>query len=70
MENIVVSCLESKKTALVEHLLSDCNLVGKLVAAEKQFILATEPGKVIIFTSIAKTLLCISSLAFKYNVSV
>lgn len=45
VENIVVSCLESKKTALVEHLLSDCKLVGKLVAAEKQFILETEPGK-------------------------
>ncbi|KAL5731667.1 hypothetical protein ACHQM5_004374 [Ranunculus cassubicifolius] len=45
VENIIVSCFESKKTVLTEHLLTDCKLIDNIVAAEKQFILATEPGK-------------------------
>ncbi|XP_015882163.3 uncharacterized protein LOC107417977 isoform X1 [Ziziphus jujuba] len=45
IENIVVSCLESKNSSLVEHLLRDCNLVGKIVEAEKNFTLAADSSK-------------------------
>ncbi|KAK9267336.1 hypothetical protein L1049_009760 [Liquidambar formosana] len=45
VENIVVSCLESKNSPLIEHLLRDCNLVGKILEAEKNFTLATDPSK-------------------------
>ncbi|KAJ4975068.1 hypothetical protein NE237_000174 [Protea cynaroides] len=45
VENIVVSCLESKKLPLVEHLLHDCDLVGKILGAEKNCTLATNPDK-------------------------
>ncbi|PIA41717.1 hypothetical protein AQUCO_02200265v1 [Aquilegia coerulea] len=45
VENIVVSCLESKKPVLIDHLLSDCKLVDKLLTAEKQSILATDTHK-------------------------
>ncbi|KAH7544587.1 hypothetical protein FEM48_Zijuj01G0001600 [Ziziphus jujuba var. spinosa] len=46
IENIVVSCLESKNSSLVEHLLRDCNLVGKIVEAEKNFTLAADSSKI------------------------
>ncbi|KAG0485284.1 hypothetical protein HPP92_009363 [Vanilla planifolia] len=36
VENIVSSCLESKKTLLIEHLLHECDIVGKLLGAERQ----------------------------------
>ncbi|KAF3450307.1 hypothetical protein FNV43_RR06387 [Rhamnella rubrinervis] len=45
IENIVVSCLESKNSSLVEHLLRDCNLIGKIVEAEKNFTLAADSNK-------------------------
>ncbi|XP_043688957.1 serine/threonine-protein phosphatase 6 regulatory subunit 2-like [Telopea speciosissima] len=45
VENIVVSCLENKKLPLVEHLLHNCGLVGKILGAEKNFTLATDPDK-------------------------
>ncbi|KAF9588957.1 hypothetical protein IFM89_017636 [Coptis chinensis] len=51
VENIVVLCLESKKTVLVEHVLYECNLVDKIMAAESQFLLATDSGKVAISAS-------------------
>ncbi|KAF9616586.1 hypothetical protein IFM89_030353 [Coptis chinensis] len=51
VENIVVLCLESKKTVLVEHVLYECNLVDKIMAAESQFLLATDFGKVAISAS-------------------
>ncbi|WCJ24282.1 Serine/threonine-protein phosphatase 6 regulatory subunit [Euphorbia peplus] len=45
VENILFSCLESKNATLIEHLLSECNLVGKILEAEKNFILAADSGK-------------------------
>ncbi|XP_065846909.1 uncharacterized protein [Euphorbia lathyris] len=45
VENILFSCLESKNATLIEHLLRECNLVGKILEAEKNFILAADPGK-------------------------
>ncbi|CAN6465463.1 unnamed protein product [Victoria cruziana] len=41
VENILVSCLESKKIIFIEHLFQDCNLVGKILAAEKSFTLSS-----------------------------
>ncbi|KAL3851523.1 hypothetical protein ACJIZ3_013405 [Penstemon smallii] len=34
VEHIVTSCLESKNSQFVEHLLRDCNLIGKIIEAE------------------------------------
>ncbi|KAG1365023.1 serine/threonine-protein phosphatase 6 regulatory subunit 3, partial [Cocos nucifera] len=45
VENIVVSCLESKNTPLIEHLLHDCDVVGKILAAEKQPTLSMDLSK-------------------------
>uniref|UniRef100_A0A0E0JKH9 Uncharacterized protein n=1 Tax=Oryza punctata TaxID=4537 RepID=A0A0E0JKH9_ORYPU len=42
VENIIVSCLEGKRTELVEHVLNDCDVVGKILAAEKLSSLSTE----------------------------
>ncbi|KAH9606940.1 hypothetical protein KSS87_009335, partial [Heliosperma pusillum] len=45
VEIIILSCLESKKSTLVEHLLRDCNLVGRILEAEKDPLLSTDPSK-------------------------
>ncbi|GLT26181.1 hypothetical protein SLA2020_012640 [Shorea laevis] len=45
VESIVVSCLESKNVFLVEHLLRECNLVGKILEAEKNFKLTSDLSK-------------------------
>ncbi|KAL0542625.1 hypothetical protein IC582_017697 [Cucumis melo] len=45
VENIVVSCLESKNSSLVLHLLNECNLVGKILNAEKHFTLPVDANK-------------------------
>ncbi|CAL9078926.1 unnamed protein product [Musa textilis] len=45
VENVVGSCLESKRTLLVEHILHDCDLAGKIIAAEKQSSLSTDSTK-------------------------
>ncbi|GMH01415.1 hypothetical protein Nepgr_003254 [Nepenthes gracilis] len=45
VENIVVSCLESKSVPLVEHILHDCDLIGKILEAEKNFTLASDAEK-------------------------
>ncbi|CAN6683762.1 unnamed protein product [Malus baccata var. baccata] len=45
IENIIVSCLESKNIPLVEHLLRECDLVGKILQAEKNFTLAADGDK-------------------------
>ncbi|GAB2280816.1 hypothetical protein Dimus_015439, partial [Dionaea muscipula] len=42
VENITISCLESKNVALVQHILRDCNLVGKILEAEKHCTLASD----------------------------
>lgn len=45
VEHIIMSCLESKNGSFVEHLLNDCNLVGKILEAETNFTLAADPNK-------------------------
>ncbi|XP_022985688.1 serine/threonine-protein phosphatase 6 regulatory subunit 3-like isoform X1 [Cucurbita maxima] len=35
VENIILSCLESKKDDIVDHLLRECNLIGKILQTEK-----------------------------------
>lgn len=42
VENIIVSCLEVKRNQLIDHILNDCGLVGKVLAAEKSSSLAVE----------------------------
>ncbi|KAL2603651.1 hypothetical protein AAZV13_09G022000 [Glycine max] len=45
VENIIMSCLESKNSSLLEHLLRDCDFVGKIIQAEKQFTLEADTNK-------------------------
>lgn len=45
MENIIISCLESKNSSLQEHLLRDCDFVGKIIHAEKHFTLEADTSK-------------------------
>ncbi|KAG8385216.1 hypothetical protein BUALT_Bualt03G0019100 [Buddleja alternifolia] len=45
VERIIISCLESKNPQFVEHLLHDCNLIGKILDAEKNFTLAVTISK-------------------------
>ncbi|XP_010503168.1 PREDICTED: serine/threonine-protein phosphatase 6 regulatory subunit 3-like [Camelina sativa] len=40
VESIIVSCLESKNDEIVDHLLQECNLIGKILKTEKQPILS------------------------------
>ncbi|GMI77439.1 hypothetical protein like AT1G30470 [Hibiscus trionum] len=44
VENIIFSCLESKTVPLVESLLRECNLLGKILEAEKNCMLASDPN--------------------------
>ncbi|XP_048490870.1 uncharacterized protein LOC104901230 isoform X2 [Beta vulgaris subsp. vulgaris] len=45
VENIILSCFESKSSVLVEHLLHDCDLVGMIMEAEKNPILSSDSSK-------------------------
>ncbi|XP_073129268.1 uncharacterized protein [Henckelia pumila] len=45
VERIVVSCLESKNPRYVEHILRDCNVVGKILEAEKNLTLTLDVNK-------------------------
>lgn len=45
VENIILCCFESKSSALVEHLLRDCDLVGKILEAEKSPVLSSDSSK-------------------------
>ncbi|KAL6848773.1 hypothetical protein ACP4OV_021356 [Aristida adscensionis] len=42
VENIIISCLEVKRSQLIEHVLNDCDLVGKVLAAEKSSFLSQD----------------------------
>ncbi|KAG2589640.1 hypothetical protein PVAP13_5NG378000 [Panicum virgatum] len=42
VENIIVSCLEGKRTELIEHVLNECDIVGKILVAERLSSLSTE----------------------------
>ncbi|CAH2034514.1 unnamed protein product [Thlaspi arvense] len=39
VENVILSCLESKNSQLLDHLLSECNLIGSILEVEKDSIL-------------------------------
>ncbi|XP_068653798.1 uncharacterized protein [Aristolochia californica] len=45
VENIIVSCLESKKSLLIDHLLQDTDIVGKILEAERNSTLSTDLNK-------------------------
>ncbi|EYU43237.1 hypothetical protein ABFS82_08G126700 [Erythranthe guttata] len=45
VEQIVISCLESKNCQLVEHLLSECNLIGKILESERNSTLTVDATK-------------------------
>ncbi|KAK6917077.1 SIT4 phosphatase-associated protein family [Dillenia turbinata] len=45
VENIIIACLESKNVPLVDHLLHDCDLMGRILEAEKNSTLMTDPNK-------------------------
>ncbi|XP_027930770.1 serine/threonine-protein phosphatase 6 regulatory subunit 3 isoform X2 [Vigna unguiculata] len=45
VENIITSCLESKNSSLLEHLLHHCDFVGKIIQAEKQCTLEADTNK-------------------------
>nr|XP_004233174.1 serine/threonine-protein phosphatase 6 regulatory subunit 3 isoform X2 [Solanum lycopersicum] len=45
VETIIISCLESKNIQFVDHLLSDCNLLLKILEAEKNSTLAADQSK-------------------------
>ncbi|KAH6826236.1 SIT4 phosphatase-associated family protein [Perilla frutescens var. hirtella] len=45
VERIVMSCLGSKNHHFVDHLLHECNLVGKILEAENNFTLAADESK-------------------------
>ncbi|XP_078436683.1 uncharacterized protein LOC144707447 [Wolffia australiana] len=36
VENIIISCLESKRNLLLEHLLGECDIIHKILEAEKK----------------------------------
>ncbi|KAK9132684.1 hypothetical protein Scep_012212 [Stephania cephalantha] len=42
VENIVASCLESNKDMLTEHLLQECDLIKKMLKADKHFTLGSD----------------------------
>ncbi|CAA6657907.1 unnamed protein product [Spirodela intermedia] len=42
VENIIVSCLESKRSSLLEHLLKECGIIRKILEAEKNVTLAAD----------------------------
>ncbi|KAL9171218.1 hypothetical protein ABFS82_04G194800 [Erythranthe guttata] len=35
VESVIYSCLDSKNSAIIDHLLSDCNLVGKILQSDR-----------------------------------
>ncbi|XP_061353885.1 uncharacterized protein LOC133298577 isoform X2 [Gastrolobium bilobum] len=45
IESIILSCLESKIDAIVDHLLRECDLVGRFLEADKHCILSAESNQ-------------------------
>ncbi|KAG2684635.1 hypothetical protein I3760_10G084900 [Carya illinoinensis] len=45
IESILMSCLESKNAPLIDHLLQECNLVARILEAEKNNKLETDSNK-------------------------
>lgn len=49
VESIIYSCLETKSSAIVDHLFIDCDLIGKILQAEKNPALYGELNLVNVF---------------------
>ncbi|XP_042403680.1 serine/threonine-protein phosphatase 6 regulatory subunit 3-like [Zingiber officinale] len=45
VENVIGSCLAGRRALIIEHILHDCDIVGKILAAEKQSSLSTDSVK-------------------------
>ncbi|GER36791.1 SIT4 phosphatase-associated family protein [Striga asiatica] len=45
VERIVTSCLDSKNPKFVDHLVHDCNLIGRILEAERNFTLTVDTSK-------------------------
>ncbi|XP_078175817.1 uncharacterized protein LOC144569376 isoform X1 [Carex rostrata] len=45
VENIITSCLESKQALLIEHLLNECDLVGRILEIENNPTLLADSSK-------------------------
>ncbi|KAK4802144.1 hypothetical protein SAY86_000347 [Trapa natans] len=43
VDSILLSCLESKNSSLIKHVLHDCDLIGKILEAEKNCMLTASP---------------------------
>lgn len=42
VESIIISCLESKNNTIVNHLLQECNLIGKILQTDKHSIVCSD----------------------------
>ncbi|XAR59748.1 hypothetical protein NMG60_11015703 [Bertholletia excelsa] len=42
VESIILSCLESKNNTVIDHLLQDCNLIGKILQTDRNPILSSD----------------------------
>ncbi|CAL0334035.1 unnamed protein product [Lupinus luteus] len=45
VESIILSCLESKTEAIVNHLLRECDLIGRFLQADKNCLLSAESNQ-------------------------
>ncbi|KAI4303671.1 hypothetical protein MLD38_039271 [Melastoma candidum] len=45
IDSIIITCLESKNAALIEYILGDCNLIGKIIDVQKNSNLPADPDK-------------------------
>lgn len=46
VESIIFSCLESKNTTILDNLLQECNLVSKILEADRSVTISNEPNQV------------------------
>lgn len=56
VESIILSCLESKHS-LVEHLFLDCDLIRKILQAEKIFTLVADSDKVVAYAFLSDNMI-------------
>ncbi|KAH0893246.1 hypothetical protein HID58_055675, partial [Brassica napus] len=62
VESIIVSCLESKNEEMIDHLLRECDLIGKILKIEKQPILSGDNQTLNKFCRAISTFLTVSSV--------
>lgn len=51
MESIIFSCMESKSDSMVDHVLHECDLIGKILQTDKNPMLSEESNKVDMISS-------------------